>query len=245
MRPFRTTASANRVVVFDFDGTLVDSNALKRAAYGNAAAAIPGGADLVEDILAANPEGTRHDILGALARRLFPDDKATCDRLADELVMRYTALTGRGAANCPEIPGATAAFAALAAEGWILAINSSTPTDALLDILARRGWRDRFRCVYGAPATKVENLRRIATDLGVEEATLVMVGDREADRRAAAAVGCRFVAVVRPDSDFAAPVAHSIRDLTGLPRVLVAPRERAALGQATEGPGPDPAAGVR
>ena len=104
-----------------------------------------------------------------------------------------------------------------------MAINSSTPDDALRDIIDRRGWRDRFRSIRGAPASKAENLRRIAADLCVDHKDMVMVGDREADRRAANTVGCGFVALVRSDSDFVGPVAHSLHDLGALPALLASP----------------------
>ena len=212
-----------RVVVFDFDGTLVDSNAIKRLAFHEVARAYPGGAEIIEEVLAENPDGTRHEVFAAAAGRLRPGDGKAADRLAKDLVAHYAILTGARAADCPEIPGAAAVMAELAARGCLLAINSSTPTDALVDIIERRGWRERFRSIHGAPASKEENLRCIAADLRVGQEDMVMVGDREADRRAASKVGCAFVALVRPDSDFTGPVPHSLHDLGELPALLAKP----------------------
>jgi phosphoglycolate phosphatase len=212
-----------RVVVFDFDGTLVDSNAIKRLTFHEVARAYPRGSEIIEDVLAKNPDGTRHEVFAAVAGRLRPGDGEAADRLAKELIARYTTLTGARAADCPEIPGAAAVMAELAARGCLLAINSSTPTDALVGIIERRGWRERFRSIHGAPTSKEENLRRIAADLRIGHKDMVMVGDREADRRAASKVGCAFVALVRPDSDFAGPVPHSLHDLGGLPALLASP----------------------
>jgi phosphoglycolate phosphatase len=209
-----------RAVAFDFDGTLVDSNAIKRGAFDEVAEAYPGGAKAVGEIIAQNPNSTRHEIFAALARHVFPDDGAT-ERLAREMVGRYTELTRSRISVCPEIPGATQIVAELTAQGYRLAVNSSTPAEALLEILDRKGWRSRFALILGSPATKEENLRCIAAGLRVSHKDMVMVGDREADRRAALAAGCPFVALTRPDSDFAGPLSHRISQLKELPGLLV------------------------
>lgn len=209
-----------RVVVFDFDGTLVDSNDIKQRAFHEVARCVPGGVDIIEATLAELPGGTRYQVFAAAAARLCPGDEMATERLAQKFVASYTTLASAGAAACPEVPGATAAMVDLAAGGALLAVNSGTPTDALRDIIDRRRWSGHFRCIYGAPASKVENLGWIATDLHVDSRDMVMVGDRDVDFRAANAFGCAFVALVRPDSDFSEQVPRSLCDLGGLPTLL-------------------------
>jgi len=212
-----------QVIAFDFDGTLVESNAIKRNAFFETVRDHPAAATVMAHVLDENPEATRHQIFAALGRKMCPHDARAADSLAGDLTQRYTALTYALVASCPEVPGAGAALDDLARRGYELAVNSSTPTEALVDILDRRGWSCRFRSIRGGPATKNENLQHIAAELGFACENILMVGDREIDRRAARRAGCAFVPLVRPDSDFTEPVQHKVVDLAKLPVLLASP----------------------
>jgi phosphoglycolate phosphatase-like HAD superfamily hydrolase len=49
---------------------------------------------------------------------------------------------------------------------------------------------------------------------------MVMVGDKQADQQAAEDFGCRFVAVISPDNDFATPPGRAITRLGQLAELM-------------------------
>ncbi len=57
---------------------------------------------------------------------------------------------------------------------------------------------------------------------GIRPAQLLMVGDAEADRAAAAAVGAGFIAIAGGTGGFSVPPTLVLDDLRGLPGLLSA-----------------------
>jgi phosphoglycolate phosphatase-like HAD superfamily hydrolase len=214
-----------RGAAFDFDGTLVDSNEIKRRAFFEIAGEFDPEGEVVREVLDRQPSGDRYDVARALAaefsaRAALPADGSVED-LAKSLADAYTAHCEHAVSVCDEIAGATDALARLAARGLPLFVNTATPREAVLPILRRRGLDRFFAGVYGGPSSKLENLRDIAARVGARPPELLFVGDGEDDRRVAAAFGCAFVGVV-PDagSRFERLPERRIRDLEGLPRLV-------------------------
>ena len=73
-----------------------------------------------------------------------------------------------------------------------------------------------FRAVLGNDAGKVANLRQGLALASATPAEMVFVGAAEADRAAAAALGCHFVGVANEFSDFRQVPTHVVSDLAGL-----------------------------
>jgi len=214
-----------RAVVFDFDGTLVDSNEIKRNAFFEVARELDPTGSAVRSALARCPSGTRHQVARALAAELeargaLPDGRAV-EEVAKSLVEAYTSRCEEAVSACAEIPGAGRALRELAARGLPLFLATATPLDAIRPILRRRGLEACFDAVYGAPASKRENLGRLLEQAGLRPAELLVVGDGEDDREAAGACGCPFVGVVRRGpGQFRRQPERRIADLEGLPGLL-------------------------
>jgi len=185
---------AVRCVVFDFDGTLVDSNPIKRGAYFEVLAGVQGGAEAVERALRELPDADRQGVLSAVHEMLAP--RAGLPAVA-EWVAAYSALCEERVAACAPLPGAARALDGLA-DTHALYLDSATPTSALERVVALRGWRDRFRGVLGGPASKHENLLAIAAREGVGPPEMVYVGDGPQDREAAWVFGCAFLGYRAP-----------------------------------------------
>jgi phosphoglycolate phosphatase-like HAD superfamily hydrolase len=210
-------------IVFDFDGVLVDSNAVKHNAYYEALADIPGSADAIDEILngpAFEPADRYHTmerIVSLLGdRTLYTGDRP---RLTAERVDRYSSICASGLRLCAELPGASRLLARLS-ETHPLYVNSATPEQILRATVVERGWATYFRDILGSPATKVANLQRIALVEGIELSQILFVGDSDIDRRAAEQSGCAFVGVVIEAGRFAVPPARVITDLTDLPSLV-------------------------
>lgn len=180
-------------VVFDFDGTLVRSNAVKRQSLYDAVANVAGATEALDGILRRPRLGDRYQIFAALAAELAADGAAV------DWVARYTRLCER-ISRCPEVPRATAALRRLSQTGVTLYLNSGTPRLALQPIAQARGFARYLNGILGAPESK--SVRSPCS--------------RSAIRAAAVEVGCRFIAVRNADNDFKAPPEMFVDDLADI-----------------------------
>ena len=206
-----------RAVVFDFDGTLVLSNAIKEDSFYAVAGAFPGGRERMQMVVAMKP-GDR----SAVWTR-FTSEMGLVERTND-LIAQYTALCETRIKACPERSGASASLQTLRAAGLRLYVNSSTPAEPLRSITAARFAAGTFDGVHGGHGRKLENLRYIAAAARLEPSHIAMVGDGIDDFDAARAFGCHFFGV-RGGSLDAAPSAHMIADLRELPGLIAAVKE--------------------
>ncbi len=204
----------SRAMVFDFDGTLVDSNPIKRRAFARCFAEFP---DQLEEILAYCwnnhhvPRGDkfRHVYEQILRRPYTPE-------AADGLHRAFDAATTRQIIEGPEIPGAVA-FLRKASQRGLTALLSSTPHETLGEILARRGWSGYFAELRGAPVNKSEWLRQFHVTRRLETEDVVFFGDTQEDAAAAQAAGVGFVAVAQHGATPAeTPAAADFMALTEL-----------------------------
>lgn len=212
-----------RCVVFDFDGTLVDSNHIKRESYYAVVEDIPGGAAVLDELLAPGCAGDRYDVFRRFAERAGPAaglDAAAHAAWAAELARRYTERCEERIVACEECPGAQAALKRLRASGRAVYLVSGTPEADLLRIVRRRGFDASVQGVFGASRSKAENLRAIMTREGVRASETVMIGDGEDDRIAAEAVGCSFIAVGQGSAADGMPDVVPLTDLTVLPEII-------------------------
>lgn len=182
-----------KVAVFDFDGVIVNSNALKDEALFNLFDGNPQvPEDLVRDVHSHNV-GTRFDVLrDVFVRAGMPSGEI--DGLVREYALRYDDLVQRGIANQGLAAGAKETLAALSSDRCLY-INSATAHDPLQKTVERLGIRPYFKEVYGMPPTKEENLRVILGREGIDPQEAVVIGDGEGDWRSARVVGTHFIAV--------------------------------------------------
>ena len=187
----RLAIRSSKGVVFDFDGTLVDSNEIKRRGFDFAFAAYP---DRMPEIR-AYCHGFNHTVRGekfryVTERILGLEYTAELEKLFHE---RYADFTTESVVAAPDIPGAVAFLRSLAA--LRPALLSSTPTAILLQILNRRGWRTLFSTVQGAPVNKQEWLVNFQGALGCRPEEVLFFGDTDEDASAGNEAGCTFVRV--------------------------------------------------
>ncbi len=200
-----------RCVVFDFDGTLVLSNEIKRDGFF---AVIPTSTDArteMEAILRA-PPGDRNAILGMYARRCGGDS----ERFVDE----YTRWCAERIVVCRERLGAGEALRALRAQGIPIHINSATPELPLRQVVARRYGADVFASVRGGYGAKQSILHEIVRASGGSSESVVMVGDGTDDLEAAKAVGCRFFGVSGGSLAESSTEVDLMEDLSFLPSLI-------------------------
>jgi phosphoglycolate phosphatase len=180
-------------VIFDFDGTLVDSNEIKRRGFLDVVATHAGGRERMARVL-ARTSGDRRAVFAAYladaaAAGLVPDIDL------EELVRRYSEHVDACVAAVPEIEGATRLLETLRAQPCKVFLSSATPIDNLRRIVEQRGWAPFFDGVHGHPAVKREIVARIAALPHLGPHRIAVVGDGADDRDSASALPCAFFPV--------------------------------------------------
>jgi phosphoglycolate phosphatase-like HAD superfamily hydrolase len=207
------------VLVFDFDGVILDSAALKREAF----------AALYDD----QPEPLRRAMRAYLGRRggqprevKFRHIEAQIlGRQVDEaaiakLCKRFKEDVERRILAAPTIPGALD-FLDRNSGRLPTYLLSATPEHELREIVARRDLAGYFDEVIGSPPDKVTGLGQLLSRHGHQADRTVMIGDSYNDYRAARSNGTGFIGITADPaaSPFPTDVATTI-DLHGLEAAL-------------------------
>ena len=183
-----------KVVVFDFDGTLIDSNMLKYQAYFQLFPRDERYDGIIRAVLSEMFEESRYEILAEVLRRVEVGPAGDLDKRVGKLAEGYNNIVMDGAKTCPEVSGANKALAALARH-YTLYLSSTTPEDALREIIRYRKWEGYFRDIFGYPRKKSQTLQLIMRTEGVNSSQVVVVGDGDSDERSAAETGCHFIRI--------------------------------------------------
>jgi phosphoglycolate phosphatase len=188
------TARPARLVVFDLDGTLVDSSADLAAALNDTLDRLrPGTPPLAEaQVRAMIGDGALTLIARGLRAASLPDVPQ------DALPVFLECYRGRLLAETRLYPGVRDTLDALAPRH--LAVLTNKPGDFSRAILEGLGVARYFTRVYGGgdlPAKKPDpiGLRRLLEETASEPAATVMVGDSAIDVRTGRAAGVRTVGV--------------------------------------------------
>ena len=198
-------------LVFDFDGTLVDSNPIKERAFEKLFEEFR---HKQEEIL-AYCRGFHHTPRGEKFRHVYEKILGLpyTPHIEAALHNRFEALTTRQIVEAPAVPGAEL-FVRDACRRRLTAVLSSTPHEVLVQILKERRWLDYFKGVRGAPVDKAAWLRLSQEENGWEGAKIIFFGDTPEDLQAAAQAGCTFVAV--HNESLGSEAAYSLCDFTQL-----------------------------
>ena len=111
-------------------------------------------------------------------------------------------------------------------------LNSRTPILPLRRLVALRSFDCYFSGIYGAPASKSENLRRILERIQINPNKMLFVGDSEDDHLAATESGCQFVGVIfGSENRFTDRPKWQETDLHELQRVLAKTNGKTVLSE--------------
>ncbi|MBN2197486.1 MAG: HAD-IA family hydrolase [Polyangiaceae bacterium] len=210
-----------RGVVFDLDGTLVDSRAdiVASCRYALGAHGLPIAAEAT--IVGAVGDGARR-LLGRVTG--LPEDAPAFSRLLATYLEYYAA---HGYARTVFMPETVRALDALA--HLPLAIATNKPRATTHPLLAHLGIADRFAVVVtGDDFTRhkpdPKPLLGVAERLGIEPRALVMVGDGPQDVLCGRGAGARTVGIpgcfIPRERLLAAAPDVLLRDLGELPEVV-------------------------
>ncbi len=236
---------AGATVVFDLDGTLVDT-APDLVGTLNALLDQEGLPPLA--LKAARPmigQGARAMLAKGFAAGGAPLVEARMGQLFERFIAHYLA---RIAQASRPFPGAVAALDALTAAGARLAVCTNKRTDLSVALLRALGLAERFAAIVGAdaaPAAKPDPRHLIAAieRAGGRRERAVMVGDSASDAGAARAAGVPLVLVSFGYTDIPAGelgpdvLIDHFEDLPGACARLLRPCP--AAGESVLAPAPD------
>jgi len=192
--------SAARALVFDLDGTLIDSRADLAAAINRTRAELGLAPLALDAVVGMVGEGARL----LVSRALDGLEGAALDRALARFLDHYGP---RCTVETRPYPGISGLLAAEAARRP-LALLTNKPERTSRAILDAFGWNGHFAAVVGGDTLPVRKpdpggLAWIAGHLGRPLTDLVLVGDTRIDADTALAAGCPFVWVewgfARPD----------------------------------------------
>jgi phosphoglycolate phosphatase len=179
-----------KCVVFDFDGTLVKSNEIKRRGFYEVTKKIMG-ANLILDKLFSMPDsGDRYSIFNALIANLKKTGISAVN-LSD----LYTNICEYEISRASEVPGALSTLKELKRKKIKIFVSSATPTNTLKRIINMRGWSELFEDVMGSPESKEDHLKLILSLNNYSLSEVVYVGDSEVDQKASLSIGCKFIGI--------------------------------------------------
>ncbi len=184
-----------KVIVFDFDGTLVDSNQLKHDAYFELFPDDNFYKEIVSDVLSDILEESRYVILKEILKRInlkTIDDNL--DYRVQSLANKYNDIVINGAKYCRERTGAKEILESLC-KNFRLYLSSTTPEASLKEIVKHRRWEGFFCGIFGYPDDKTSVLFDILKRESINPDKLLVVGDGKSDRDSANNVKCDFLQI--------------------------------------------------
>jgi phosphoglycolate phosphatase len=226
--PADLSARSLRAVLFDLDGTLLDtvadiSVALNRALAEQKLASLP-----AAEVRVLIGRGVATLIERALAR-LGAAGECDAARLVERFHFHYERIHGLDEIQTRVYPGVIAGLAQLHALGLGLAVVTNKPQKAAVDLLTRLGLSQWIDVVVGGDTglhrkPHPQPLLTACEELGVRPTQALMVGDSMTDVLAARAAGLAVVCVPYGYNEGldprALPCDAFVENVGGLPALL-------------------------
>ena len=204
-------------IIFDFDGVLVESIAIKTQAFGELY--VEHGADIVaqvENYHLCNAGISRFDKFRYFQTELLGGPPLNDHEVA-ALAEKFSRLVTDKVVSAPMVVGAQD-FLDSCRHRLKMFVVSGTPTTEMGVILERRELNQYFADFWGSPTGKSENIAKLLRKHDLSASRCVMIGDALADLEGAAANSVSFLGRVpeKHESCFSADVT-TFSDFHDLP----------------------------
>lgn len=182
------------VIIFDFDGVLVDSVSIKTQAFAEIYAKY--GDDIQNKVIAHHKHNggmSRYDKF-KFYHKEYLGIKADNDTLQDLSDIFSRAVVDL-IVESKEVVGASKLLTYLKSQNLICAIASAAPEKEVIEIVNRRGWNNFFKYIYGSPNSKVNNIKSIINKTKSNSDKVIFLGDSPNDLSAAKACNIDFIPI--------------------------------------------------
>jgi phosphoglycolate phosphatase len=180
-----------KILILDFDGVVIESNAVKTDAFDHVFGRFP---DHAAAMMAYHHSNVSMGRYGKFDHLLGLMGRSGDQTLRAELAAEFSRFVAARMMDVPFVAGALR-FLAEVTPRLPVYLASVTPIEELTQTLASRDLLRWFRKVYGCPPwTKPDAIRDILAVERVSPANALLVGDSPGDQRAAESTGVRFIA---------------------------------------------------
>ena len=207
-----------KCIMFDFDGTLVDSNEVKREAFFTVSDHLSSSQKIMFEILSMTDLGDRYDILKRYSKRLKEEFKFVIDE--DLLVEKYSAICEENVSLAQSILGFDSLLNYLKKTDIKVIISSATPIITLKKIIINRKIHHFFDHIYGSPESKVEHIKKVIKVYNISPKEILYVGDSEVDMQASLISGSFFIGVGNDYSRFLSDQHQLVNNLDSIKNIL-------------------------
>jgi phosphoglycolate phosphatase-like HAD superfamily hydrolase len=205
------------LIIFDFDGVVLESADIKTRAFARLFADQPEHVDAIVDLHLRLAGVSRYEKFRLIYEEILerPLRKREMRRLGED----FSEIALEEILDCPFVPGARE-FLERHHEAKGLYVASGTPEEELRHIVSERGLDPFFRGVYGTPALKADIALRILDETGAEAHEAVFIGDAGTDLEGARGAGVGFIGRLPADGSnpFADEDVPVVADLAELER---------------------------
>ena len=184
---------ALKAIILDFDGVIVESNAIKHQAFAEIFKDFPGFYRKMMNFHMSHNHMPRDEKFRYLYKHFL--GKADCESEVHSLVRRFRGLTRARVIKSPFVCGAMD-FIRRYSKKMPLYIASATPQSELKVIVKAKGLSRYFKGVYGAPSEKKDVIRKVIKREGCRPCQVLFVGDSPEDHNTASVTKVDFIARV-------------------------------------------------
>ncbi|MFH1369573.1 MAG: HAD-IA family hydrolase [Elusimicrobiota bacterium] len=179
-----------KVIVFDFDGVILESADIKTDAFAELFSDYPGKQKEIVDYHLANAGISRYVKFRHIYKNIL---KLPLTELEEkELGSRFTRIVFEKILETPFVRGARE-FLEDNRKEYKMFIASGTPEEELLEIILKRGLNKYFTEIHGSPKKKLDIITGIIARHGLRKNEILYIGDAQSDRIAAEQAGVNFV----------------------------------------------------
>jgi len=209
-----------KVIIFDFDGVILESVNIKTKAFLKVYEDYPEHADEISYYHLQNSGVSRYKKFVHIHRYILkiPID----EQKIDELAKAFSEAVLEEILKCPFVNGAQK-FLDKYSDSCHLYIASGTPENELRFVVDRCKLNKYFKGVYGSPASKSEIIKRILEMEKINNNEALFVGDAITDYRGANEAEISFIARINrdiPDNPFIKMDVTYVNDLKELDELL-------------------------